>query len=528
MFDKTPIPPPRRKRKEKLAKLHISPPKDFRHCAHIGPNDVNFNEQGEKMLQKKPVAPTVHQMGSKTIAPTPTSEFFYEHEGYEKPSSMQKFIVSAPSGTVKSSSLDASIPVKKNEEARTHEASAIHHYENQPTKHHYVNQQQRKEKFNSTPRLSNKTHAAPPPPSMKTPVETHQPNGSSDHQEVVVVMRQASTSSTTTIERLDPPVINAPGRIERPSSELLNAVERPNQLGGMMKLRLDDPIPIAGGPSSKYRSSSVAAQSVSPNRGLTPATLVPVIPELPQYEVTKSKSSAAPNSNSSEYSVVNPEANQHPPKYQSQNRDQPDTVNLTIQGSEILSELIDWLDSMTEAERKRVSDICFATTGKRNFPNDRQFIHDLKARIERERREEGLTTVSGVSNNNNNYMHQAPLPPNMLLQQSDQPAKNVYENMSSSVSSAKNSQNPPIPNSNGNGPKNPTNKLPMPKPRTKVTSNSPNASPQNNRRKKDHHFRPTRRISVDTPLEPLVESEFEHMSRKSISDENEVICWSFF
>ena len=47
---------------------------------------------------------------------------------------------------------------------------------------------------------------------------------------------------------------------------------------------------------------------------------------------------------------------------------------------QILSELIGWLDSMTEAERKRVSDICFATTGKRNFPNDRQFIHDLKAR----------------------------------------------------------------------------------------------------------------------------------------------------
>ncbi|PAV91885.1 hypothetical protein WR25_15631 [Diploscapter pachys] len=444
------------------------------------------------MLQKKPVAPTIHQMGSKTIAPTPTSEFFYEHEGYEKPSSMQKFIVSAPSGTVKSSSLDAPIPVKKNEEARTHEASAIHHYENQPTKHHYVNQSQRKEKFNSTPRLSNKTHAAPPPPSMKTPVETHQPNGSSDHQEVVVVMRQASTSSTTTSERLDPSVINAPGRIERPSSELLNAVERPNQLGDMMKLGLDDPIPIAGGPSSKYRSSSVAAQSVSPNRGLTPATLVPVIPELPQYEVTKRKSSATSNSNSSEYSVVNPEANRHPPKYQSQDRDQPDTVNLTVQGSEILSELIDWLDSMTEAERKRVSDICFATTGKRNFPNDRQFIHDLKARIERERREEGLTTVSGVSNNN--YMHQAPrkrapLPPNMLPQQNDQPTRNVYENMSSSASSVKNSQNPPI--SNGNGPKNPTNKLPMPKPRTK-------------------------------PLEPLVESEFEHMSRKSISDENEI------
>ena len=48
------------------------------------------------------------------------------------------------------------------------------------------------------------------------------------------------------------------------------AVERPNQLGDMMKLRLDDPVPIAGGPSSKYRSSSVAAQSVSPNRGPTP------------------------------------------------------------------------------------------------------------------------------------------------------------------------------------------------------------------------------------------------------------------
>ena len=65
--------------------------------------------------------------------------------------------------------------------------------------------------------------------------------------------------------------------LDDPSSSFLmkndsQAMERPNQLGDMMKLGLDDPIPIAGGPSSKYRSSSVAAQSVSPNRGLTPAS----------------------------------------------------------------------------------------------------------------------------------------------------------------------------------------------------------------------------------------------------------------
>lgn len=65
------------------------------------------------------------------------------------------------------------------------------------------------------------------------------------------------------------------------------------------------------------------------------SALVPVIPELPHYEVTRSKRSSTSNSSSSGYSVVNPEANKYPPKHQNQNRDQPDTVNLTVQGSEV-------------------------------------------------------------------------------------------------------------------------------------------------------------------------------------------------
>ena len=145
MFDKTPIPPPRRKRKEKLAKLHISPPKDFRQVQKIsslenlenlvtvrtsarttstlmskarkccrrqakvgkvkkiakfletsGPDGPSNGQQDDSAYTNVGVFPWARR-----VSPVEPPKFYQIVFSYEKPSSMQKFIVSTSSGTVK-------------------------------------------------------------------------------------------------------------------------------------------------------------------------------------------------------------------------------------------------------------------------------------------------------------------------------------------------------------------------------------------------------------------------------------------
>ncbi|CAD6187834.1 unnamed protein product [Caenorhabditis auriculariae] len=256
---------------------------------------------------------------------------------YERPTSSQNgTITSSTTKKTEMNQLDVLIPVVTPSDANVERS-----YENRPSQHSYENigvkvaQLEPKEPLQeqkggrNVKRPSPKKHAAPPPPPQES-----KPRNSVGHENISstpVFFR--STSNLDSAEAVVAPKISTPTRIDAPRASSF-VVERPDALG-TMRLGLDDPFPVQSTFSSPLFLST---------------TETPIL------------ATASPDLN---YMLPSPRS-------------------VSAQGVEILDDLDIWLDSMSDHDRDRISQICLEETGFAR-PKDKKFIRELISRFDSEK-----------------------------------------------------------------------------------------------------------------------------------------------